>query len=84
MMSSDRLKASYRRKLESRGQMSLLPPPPCPPALMLSRGRYVRFSHRYNTWQVNRKNAAGQMEWHNISTNIARCYAAAGFPVGAV
>lgn len=81
-MSSDRMKRDYRHKLALKGQASLDLTPPAPPALIKSHGRYVRFSHRYNTWQVNRKNPAGQMEWHNISVNLARVYAAAGLPIG--
>ena len=83
-MSSDRMKTSYRRKLAQRngGQMSLLADQAVPPALIVSRGRYVRFSWRYNTWQVNRHTADGRSEWRNISAHIARSYAAAGFPVG--
>jgi ribosomal protein L14 len=44
-------------------------------------GRYIRFSHTRNVWQVNRKTPTG-MQWFNISTNLARVYAAAGLPVG--
>ena len=79
-MSSDRMKTSYRRKLALKGQMSLSLDP-VPPALMHTRGRYVRFSHRYNTWQV-RKWAGEQLVWFNISSNMARAYAAGGLPIG--
>ena len=83
-MSSDRLKVSYTRKLARRtngGQMSLDLTQPDPSPLMVSRGRYVRFSHRYQCWQVTKPSAAGYMEWRNISANLARCYVAAGLPI---
>ena len=41
-------------------------------------GRYLRFSHRYASWQVQTR--AGL--WANIRTEQARAYAAAGFPIG--
>lgn len=42
-------------------------------------GRYLRFSHRYNTWQV--KTAAG--DWRNLrQIELVRAYAAMGFPIG--
>jgi hypothetical protein len=44
-------------------------------------GRYVRFSHRYNTWQVKTPTPTGPV-WRNISANLARVYTACGFPVG--
>lgn len=89
-MSSDRMKTSYRRKLAqraqvgdlaARGQLSLLPADNVPPPLVHTRGRYVRFSHRYNTWQV-RKWAGDTLLWVNISANMARAYAASGLPIG--
>ena len=79
-MSSDRMKTSYRRKLERRGQASL-PFDPVPPVLVHTRGRYVRFSHRYNTWQVN-KRVGDTLLWVNISANMARAYVAGGLPIG--
>ena len=41
-------------------------------------GRYLRFSHRYNAWQVKTREGA----WVNVSVPMARCYAAAGMPIG--
>ena len=41
-------------------------------------GRYMRFSHRYNCWQVQTRDGT----FKNVSVPMARCYAAAGFPVG--
>jgi hypothetical protein len=40
-------------------------------------GRYLRFSHRYNTWQVKTRDG-----FINCSVPMARAYAAAGFPIG--
>jgi hypothetical protein len=42
-------------------------------------GRYVRWSFRYNAWQV-RDAVTGA--FRNIKPEMARCYAAAGFPIG--
>lgn len=42
-------------------------------------GRYVRWSWKYNTWQVNDPTAH---TWRNIRPELARCYAASGFPIG--
>lgn len=45
--------------------------PPPPP------GRSLRWSHRYNTFQVaSRYN--GAVTWRNVRPELARCYAAAG------
>ena len=41
-------------------------------------GRYLRFSWRYNTWQV--KDRMGN--WRNVHVGMARAYASAGFPIG--
>jgi len=41
-------------------------------------GRRIRFTHRFNTWQVLKPNG----DWRNIRPELARCYAAAGFPIG--
>lgn len=43
-----------------------------------SDGRYVRFSWRYNAWQVMNKDGT----WRNVRPFIAQCYVAAGMPVG--
>lgn len=40
-------------------------------------GRYLRWSWRYNTWQVLTRTH----QWVNIKVPLARCYAAAGFQV---
>lgn len=47
------------------------------PTVRTVDGRYLRWSWRYNTFQM--KTVAG--EWRNVPAHIARCYAAAGFPV---
>ena len=41
-------------------------------------GRYLRFSWRYDTWQVKTRTGA----WVNVRTALAQAYAAAGFPIG--
>lgn len=41
-------------------------------------GRYLRFSHRQNTWQVMDPHGA----WRNVRIDLARGYASAGFPIG--
>lgn len=41
-------------------------------------GRYMRWSWRYNTWQVQTREGV----WKNASVPMARAYAAAGFPIG--
>ena len=47
------------------------------PTVRREDGRYLRFSHRYNAWQV--MDRLGQ--WRNIRVELARGYASAGFPV---
>lgn len=42
-------------------------------------GRYVRWSWRYQAWQ-SKDPIAGT--WRNIRPEMARCYVAAGFPIG--
>lgn len=42
-------------------------------------GRHIRFSWRYQTFQVKTK----QGQWVNVRHELARAYAAAGFPVEA-
>ncbi len=54
-------------------------PRSAPKAQRLPDGRYIRFSWRYNTWQVQ---GGPLREWRNIRPELARCYAAAGFPIG--
>ena len=41
-------------------------------------GRYLRFSHRYNAWQIKTKDG----QFRNVNAVMARAYAAAGFPIG--
>jgi hypothetical protein len=41
-------------------------------------GRYIRFSFRYDSWQVQTPDKT----WANIRPEMARAYAAAGFPIG--
>ena len=48
-------------------------------SVRLPDGRYLRFSHRYNAWQVQDTHAG---IWRNVSVPMARSYAAAGFPIG--
>lgn len=47
-------------------------------SVTLKDGRYLRFSHRYNSWQV--KDRVGN--WRNVRPELARCYAAAGMMIG--
>lgn len=47
------------------------------PATRREDGRYLRFSWRYASWQVQDKRGA----WHNVRVDLARAYSAAGFPV---
>lgn len=77
-MTTDRLKKAH---MQEEWVDTLPPTPMLPPALERSNGRYIRFSHRYNTWQV-RKHTGSGWEWKNVSANIARCYAALGYPIG--
>jgi hypothetical protein len=42
-------------------------------------GRYLRYSFRYDTWQVRTRHGT----WANIRIELARAYAASGFPIGA-
>lgn len=48
------------------------------PTVRRKDGRYLRFSHRYNTWQVIDTRGA----WRNVRIDLARGYASAGFPIG--
>lgn len=41
-------------------------------------GRYLRWSWRYNTWQVKARDGS----FRNVSVPMARAYAAADFPIG--
>jgi len=42
-------------------------------------GRALRWSHRFNTWQVN--SSADHQGWRNIKVGLARCYGALGWPI---
>lgn len=53
------------------------PVPAMPPGLALYH-RKLRFSHRYNTWQLMDRVTGA---WRNTTPEMARCYAAAGFGV---
>ena len=69
-MSSDRMKRDYR------GNYALDVEPM--PSIRREDGRYVRFSHRYKSWQIQTRTG----DWRNIRPSLARCYVAAGLPVG--
>ena len=47
-------------------------------SITLTDGRYLRFSHRFNTWQVLDRTG----NWRNVRPELARCYAAAGMMIG--
>ena len=47
-------------------------------AVRLPDGRYLRWSHRYNAWQMMTREGT----FINVSVPMARAYAAAGFPIG--
>jgi hypothetical protein len=40
-------------------------------------GRYLRFSWKYNTWQVQTRYG----DFRNVNLALARCYATMGFPI---
>lgn len=42
-------------------------------------GRYIRFSHRFNAWQVQDHTAG---VWRNVRVELARAYVASGMPIG--
>lgn len=47
--------------------------------IMDIKHRKLRWSWRYNTWQVN---VSGNLnDWRNIRAPLARCYAAAGLEI---
>lgn len=48
------------------------------PSTRRADGRYLRFSFRYNAWQIKTREGS----WVNTSVPMARAYAAAGFPIG--
>ena len=51
--------------------------PSLPTLAVNGRQRYLRWSHRYNTYQV--LDPMGHT-WRNVRPEIARCYIAAAFP----
>ena len=53
---------------------------PGPQAQRAINGRYLRYSYRYRTWQVQDPLAR---VWRNIRPEMAAAYSAAGFPKGA-
>lgn len=48
------------------------------PSVRRPDGRYLRWSWRYNAWQIKTRDGG----FKNISTPLARSYAAAGLPIG--
>jgi hypothetical protein len=63
-MSSDRIKGHNRTPVKP---------------VRRADGRYLRFSWRYNAWQIQ---SPITNDWRSIRPEMARCYAAAGFPIG--
>lgn len=59
---------------------SRTPRPPGPQAQRAINGRYLRYSYRYQTWQVQDSLAR---TWRNVRPELAAAYNAAGFPTGA-
>lgn len=47
-------------------------------SVTLKDGRYLRWSWRYNSWQVKDRHGL----WRAVRPEIARCYAAAGMMIG--
>ena len=48
------------------------------PKARVADGRYLRWSWRYNAWQIRSREGV----WHNCNVPMARCYATMGFPIG--
>ena len=48
------------------------------PSVRRPDGRYLRFSWRFNCWQIKTKDGT----FRNVSVPMARAYAAAGLPIG--
>ena len=49
-----------------------------PKAQRLPDGRYLRYSYRFNCYQVQ---GGPLKEWRNLRPQLFDCYVAAGFPV---
>lgn len=71
--------SSDRRKGEARVAAYRVLRPVTPESPKDKRvARYVRFSHRYATWQVQSREGI----WLNVRPVVARAYVAAGFGIG--